>query len=400
MRLLLCVALVCLVAALTRAYDIDEYKMLIESLDRNATVQADFERYLAKLLELEPNYYDYTPFPDSAYECALAPSPQVPTSVHKLRPSDIKVVGALGDSLTASLGSNAKTILGLLIEYRGRSWSVGGDRTLEKLVTLPNILKKFNPNLKGYNTGSDIMFLTKKGKGLNVAVSGQEANHILEQATRLVERLKEAKDVDYNNDWKLITLFIGGNDLCRYCKDKTKHAPDAYVADIKAGLDLLYKEVPRAFVNLVSVLNVPQVKFLNEGLICKALHKWGCACAAYPASEDAEKELVEYTKAYQQKVQDLVDSGIYDVREDFTVVLQPFMRDMLIPRTMKDQADLSYFAPDCFHMSTKGHAAAAIGLWNNIVQPIGRKSTTWVLGEQLVCPTNDRPYLYTKKNSD
>ena len=50
-------------------------------------------------------------------------------------------------------------------------------------------------------------------------------------------------------------------------------------------------------------------------------------------------------------------------------------------------------------MSTKGHAAAAVGLWNNIVQPIGRKSTTWILGEQLVCPTNDRPYLYTKKNS-
>ena len=75
-----------------------------------------------------------------------------------------------------------------------------------------------------------------------------------------------------------------------------------------------------------------KVKFLNEGLICKALHKWGCSCAAYPESADAEKELVDYTKAYQQKVQDLVDSGIYDAREDFTVVLQPFMRDMLHPK--------------------------------------------------------------------
>ena len=93
-------AFVCLVA-LTRAYDIEEYKALIESLDQNATVQADFERYLAKLLELEPNYYDYTPF-DSDFECKLEPSPQVPTSVHKLRPADIKVLGALGDSLTAS----------------------------------------------------------------------------------------------------------------------------------------------------------------------------------------------------------------------------------------------------------------------------------------------------------
>ena len=31
----------------------------------------------------------------------LKPSPEIPTSVHRLRPADIKVVAALGDSLTA-----------------------------------------------------------------------------------------------------------------------------------------------------------------------------------------------------------------------------------------------------------------------------------------------------------
>lgn len=39
-----------------------------------------------------------TPVP---FECTVyGPSPEVPTSVHKLRPADIKVVAALGDSLT------------------------------------------------------------------------------------------------------------------------------------------------------------------------------------------------------------------------------------------------------------------------------------------------------------
>ena len=28
------------------------------------------------------------------------------------------------------------------------------------------------------------------------------------------------QSVDVDNDWKLITLWIGGNDLCRYCNDK------------------------------------------------------------------------------------------------------------------------------------------------------------------------------------
>jgi hypothetical protein len=49
---------------------------------------------------------------------------------------------------------------------------------LEKSLTLPNILKKFNPNLKGYTTKSTILIFNDDGLGLNVAVSGQEANHI------------------------------------------------------------------------------------------------------------------------------------------------------------------------------------------------------------------------------
>ena len=28
------------------------------------------------------------------------------------------------------------------------------------------------------------------------------------------------QEVDVDNDWKLVTLWIGGNDLCAYCKGK------------------------------------------------------------------------------------------------------------------------------------------------------------------------------------
>ena len=53
---------------------------------------------------------------------ALSPSPSNPTSVHKLRPTDIKVVGAIGDSLTAANGAKAVLLTSLLTEYRGVSW--------------------------------------------------------------------------------------------------------------------------------------------------------------------------------------------------------------------------------------------------------------------------------------
>lgn len=37
-------------------------------------------------------------------------------------------------------------------------------------------------------------------------------------------------------------------------------------------------------------------------------------------------------RSYQQGIRDLVNSGRYDTRDDFTVVAQPFFEDTAIPR--------------------------------------------------------------------
>ena len=140
-------------------------------------------------------------------------------------------------------------------------------------------------------------------------MSGQEANHLVDQAQRLVDRLKESKVVNYQKDWKMITLFIGGNDLCDYCKDKSLHSPKQYLADIEAALDVFYNNLPNTFVNLVTVLRANQVKLLNLNLVCNTLHRLTCPCAAFPASPQEEKELIEVQNQYQNLVETLVNSG-------------------------------------------------------------------------------------------
>jgi hypothetical protein len=49
----------------------------------------------------------------------------VPVSVHKLKPGDIDVIAAIGDSLTAANGAFAENELQVLLEARGVSWSIG-----------------------------------------------------------------------------------------------------------------------------------------------------------------------------------------------------------------------------------------------------------------------------------
>ena len=59
----------------------------------------------------------------ATFKCSTGSSSNPkPTSVHKLKPNDIDVIGAIGDSLTAANGAKATTVIGLLEECRGVSW--------------------------------------------------------------------------------------------------------------------------------------------------------------------------------------------------------------------------------------------------------------------------------------
>ena len=65
-----------------------------------------------------------------------------------------QLVAAIGDSLTAGNGALAKTAFGLLIQYRGRSFSMGGDGSGrgwedDDVITFPNLLRHFSKHLQG-----------------------------------------------------------------------------------------------------------------------------------------------------------------------------------------------------------------------------------------------------------
>lgn len=117
-------------------------------------------------------------------------------------------------------------------------------------------------------------------------------------------------------------------------------------------MDFFHANIPRAFVNLVLTIDVRSVEILNAGgLVCELLHNNTCPCAAYPPSDHDRVMLANYTRAYHQKLIDLVNTGRYDNKSDFTVVVQPFMAHTPLPLQPNGEPDYNYFAPDCFHFS-------------------------------------------------
>lgn len=306
----------------------------------------------------------------------LDPSPTVPTSVHKLRPADIKYVAAIGDSLTAASGANAGSIFGLTTQYRGMAWSIGGAETLDTTITLPNILRKCNKDIYGYSLGNGEQ--NSSNARLNLARPGAVSSEMPGQATLLINRMKSSMSADdFNNAWKLITFFIGGNDLCAYCGDGlSKYTPENYRANVKAALDIFHAQLPRTLVNFVTVLNVAELEDLHVGLSCQFMQGFLCDCAI---DEKTRPVVNDGVLKYQAATNELISSGVYDTRDDFTVVIQPFMEHMTVPSKPDGSPDFSYFTKDCFHFSKKGHGAAAIELWNNMMEPVGKKTKLWNL---------------------
>ncbi|XP_046392153.1 phospholipase B1, membrane-associated-like [Ischnura elegans] len=354
-----------------------------------------------------------TPFP-----CEVAEnrpkwrSDTKPTSVHKLRPGDIDVVSAMGDSIASGNAARERSTWGLIISDRGVVFSGGGQATWREITTLPNIIKVFNPKLVGQALGRGDFF--SYNAQLNVAVPGSLDSEIIHQVKMFIFKMRRDRRIDFERDWKLVTMFIGHNNICTYeCNDKEKNSPEIHKAHLQKALDYLYDNVPRVFVNIINILDPTIQLKLPISLTCQFLSRAFCACM-YSANDVKESmlRLSRVVRSYQKAEEELVFSGRYDGREYFTVELQPFSRVLNGPieegeaesPVLKEliQNISTIWTPDCHHLSQRGNAEVAIQLWNNMLQPVGNKTEKIedVRLKQYLCPTEEKPYFFTKKNSE
>ncbi|XP_073841452.1 phospholipase B1, membrane-associated-like [Musca autumnalis] len=325
-----------------------------------------------------------------------------PTSVHQLRPGDIDVIAAIGDSLSAGNGIYSKTFLNMVAEFRGLAFSGGGIGNWRTVLTLPNILKVFNPNLYGFAT--DNVLTHEKGSNFNIAEPMAMSRDLVYQVHNLIQRLKADPNVNMQQDWKLLTIFVGSLDLCfdlchsEHLWEKLRQ----HEMDLIEAFTLLRDNVPRLVVNLLPAPNMVTTlgQLRNVPLQCKLVHTVGCRCVFSAAHNGTSLRITSEYFTHWQGIDEYVASLPAFQRDDFTVLYQPFMANAKLPRLSNGDVDLRFFSSDCFHFSQLGQAAVANALWNNMLQMPGRKDDT--IREPLQyfeCPTAQRPYIATLRNS-
>ncbi|ELR20994.1 Phospholipase [Acanthamoeba castellanii str. Neff] len=347
---------------------------------------------------------------DVNFDCKVYwPSFLPPDKAKNLRPADIEVLGALGDrhategplhpflstlALTAGFGAKAATVYNLFTDFRGVSYAIGGDKPAEgKLTTLGSILREYNPRIKGLSTGEGDI----ESAGANSTSPSPEPSsrarttthgtfkYLPGQVKNFTKRLRSNLGlIHYHTDWKMVSILIGHNNLCDFCVDPVENGPETFGRLLEESIDLLYAQVPRLFVNLLSPIDVSILSTFSSYGQCGFWHSYLCPCAV--AGPDALKALAQAHEGYFREIERIVGLPKYQTRGDFALVLQPFLKDTVIPTKPDGQPDDSYFAPDCFHFSEKSHQAAGVALWNNLISPAQAKQHTWSPGEPIKCP--------------
>jgi len=323
------------------------------------------------------------------FDCPSVPAPAPATKVTQLHPGNIKVVMAVGDSISAGFAMK-----GWPAEYRGLVFSMGGDKYVSDFsddlaLTIPNFLKHYSPNLNGQSFGESVPLT--KGTYLNGAVSGAKVEDLPGQIDYVVYTATTTykNAIDWQNDWKLLTIFIGANNLCISC-ESNRGSPKYFQEQLDAAISQIQKTIPRVFVNVITIFNISGVWVAGQTkeyceVIWEDLGVDECPCLI--AHGDSGRQTMDNNAmAYNSISQVLAQkySSQNTGNSNFTVVVQPGLSGYNI--SLWGETVLSDL--DCFHPNWLANAAFSLSIWNNMFQPIGHKANNLDPNNiEFICPT-------------
>ena len=101
---------------------------------------------------------------------------------------------------------------------------------------------------------------------------------------------------------------------------------------------------------LWDMMQLPKLCLLAREFMCPCLFDSGLIL---PNKKIIDKQISKaWIQMFNQKLMDLVATGRYDQKEDFTVVIQP----ILLKSWGTNTHPSGHLGPDCFHWSQRTHA--------------------------------------------
>uniref|UniRef100_A0A1I7W8U8 SGNH_hydro domain-containing protein n=1 Tax=Heterorhabditis bacteriophora TaxID=37862 RepID=A0A1I7W8U8_HETBA len=253
------------------------------------------------------------------------------TSIGDLSPEDIGIISSMGDALATGMGLWPKTN----IEFRGAAFPIGGDATIDGLVTIPNILREFNAHLIGVSHGMGSRDQLPETQ-FSVAESGATTDKMPEQ-------------------------------VCSRCTSPN------YTALVEA-IDILQSSLPKAFVVLLGPIHVSFPYKLKGNLL-----KVRCACSK-EASNEVMEQLSEDWKTAFEMLQNHIDNSPFRT-PSFGLLALPEL-------TITSRYPYGLFIPNKPLLNRRGHNYATKWLWNRLIAGNNYNLSAAVLSQDAYfCPS-------------
>uniref|UniRef100_A0A1I7UY98 Lipase_GDSL domain-containing protein n=1 Tax=Caenorhabditis tropicalis TaxID=1561998 RepID=A0A1I7UY98_9PELO len=293
------------------------------------------------------------------------------TFVGDVSPEDITIIAAMGDALATGIGlwPNAD------IEFRGASFPIGGDSTIDGLITIPNILREFSPKIIGVSHG---MGADLPDHQLNVAQTGATTKDLYKQAVELTRRVKKLTEVDYLKEWIMIIITIGTEEICSRCDGPSYD-------HIKKAIEHLQIEIPKALVVLLGPVHVSSFHEQKSNLL-----KNRCQCSR----DQTEGFMYDVSRKWSRVWKDLqkfVETGVTS-RPTFGMISYPMV-------TITSRYPNGLFIRDKPLLNRRGHNYATKWLWNRLIGgDLYNLSSATLSQDNYFCPSVGCPYFRTYAN--
>jgi len=333
---------------------------------------------------ISPKAHVSTPFPLPPFNCPQLNPPPPAHDVRHLRPGNINAIMALGDSITAGFAMQGFPPRDFE-EWRGYVYSIGGE---DGAYTVADFMAMYNPNVQGLAQGNT--WPLTAGAWLDAGVSMAKVEDVPSQVDYLVTTLhtQYANTVNFANDWKLLTVLIGANDLCLCCDGRQSSQPATFQKNLRAVLQQVQSSIPRVFVNLVTIFNISGVWDAGQTSdYCRAL--WDgitngeCPCLTTGKASDRQM-MDDFANQYNVLSEQLALEFQAQNDTDFTVVVQPGLSGIPIAKYGEDYLS----GLDCFHPNLAANEAFSYSIWNNMMTPQGQKQNQpYPDNLAFICPT-------------
>jgi len=202
---------------------------------------------------------------------------------------------------------------------------------------------------------------------LNGAQSGAKIVAVPAQVDYITNQIETtfSGTINMKKDWKLLTLFIGPNNVCSSCDDD--YNPDYYEKELRLILNKVYAQLPRTFVSIVLLFNISQVyDIAMESDYCQFMWDTFCAseCPCIHKGIEGRQIMDNTTVQYNERIVKVAKEWQEKNLTEFTVKVQPFVQNLNIPLSY----GLHFLSElDCFHPSWRADDAWAVGYWNNLM---------------------------------